>query len=167
MIMPVAPAVEKDISDLALQDFHHVPMMFYPKAWAAAPAVALHWAKSDFPPNPRNGIPKQPGVYVFVVMTNLFDFPHGNALFYIGKATNLYQRIGAYIGDVNIRLLRTKRPLVWRMLNQWNGHLYYFYATTADAAAADTLESQMIEAFRPPFNKQYEATTSQSVRAFI
>ena len=167
MNKPIAPAVDQDIQDLALQDFHHVEMMFYPKAWAAAPKVAMSWTKADFPPNPRNGIPKQPGVYVFVVMTELFDFPHANGLFYIGKATNLYERVGAYMGDVDIHLLRTKRPLVWRMLNQWHGHLKYFFTTTADAGAAAALESQMIEAFRPPFNRQYEGITSKTMRALI
>jgi excinuclease UvrABC nuclease subunit len=53
------------------------------------------------------------------------------------------------------------------MLNQWQGHLYYFYTTTANAADAATLESQMIEAFRPPFNKRYEGVTSATMRALI
>jgi len=51
------------------------------------------------PPEPKVDIPKKPGVYVFVVTTDVFNFPCANGLFYIGKATNLYERIGAYIGD--------------------------------------------------------------------
>ena len=102
-----------------------------------------------------------------MVMTDLFGFPHSNGLFYIGKATNLYDRVGAYIGDLDLRLLRTKRPLVWRMLNQWNGHLKYFYTTTLDKDAAKALEGHMIEAFRPPFNRQYEGSTSKTMRAFV
>jgi len=167
MVAPVAPHVEQDIVDLALQAFHKVDMMFSPIAWAGAPVVAANWTKSDFPPQPRTAIPKKPGVYVFVVMTELFGFPHASGLFYIGKASNLYDRVGAYTGDVNTRLIQTRRPLVWRMLNQWHGHLYYFYTITANAADAATLESQMIEAFRPPFNKRYEGVTSATMRAFI
>lgn len=167
MTAPISPNVQNDIHDLALQSFHDVPMMFYPQAWKAAPHIPMSWSQADFPPKPRNGIPKKPGVYVFVVMTDLFGFPHGNALFYIGKATNLYERVGAYISDVDLHLLRTKRPLVWRMLNQWNGHLKYFFTTTPDADAAKQLEGHMIEAFRPPFNKQYEGRTSRTMRALI
>ena len=167
MIMSVAAAVQQDIHDLAFQKLHNVEMVFYPKAWADAPTVVATWTRSDFPPNPRNGIPKMPGVYAFVVMTDLFDFPHANGLFYIGKATNLYDRVGAYIGDVSIRLLKTRRPLVWRMLNQWNGHLKYFYTTTADAGAARALESQMMEAFRPHFNRHYDGITGKTMRALI
>ena len=126
--------------------------------------VSLHQKRLS--PNPRSSIPKKPGVYVFVVTTDVFDFPCANGLFYIGKATNLYERISAYIGDENKLLLNTKRPLVWRMLNVWSGHLKYFYTTTADVAAAEHLETQMMTALRPPCNRQYDATTSKTMRAF-
>lgn len=176
MILPGAPGstpasslsagVSQDIQDLALLDFHKVEMLFLPPAWNAAPAIPCTWVGNDFPPSPRSSIPKQPGVYVFVVSTNVFDFPCANGLFYVGKATSLYERVGAYIGDENKRFLNTTRPLVWRMINVWSGHLKYFYATTADVAEAEHLERQMINALRPPFNRQYDATTSQTMRAF-
>lgn len=176
MILPGAPGsaisstlssgVAQDIQDLALLDFHKVEMLFLPPAWGAAPSISCTWMRSDFPPSTRSSIPKKPGVYVFVVMANVFDFPFASGLFYVGKATNLYERIGAYIGDENKRFLNTTRPLVWRMLNVWSGHLKYFYTTTVDVAAAEHLETQMINALRPPFNRQYDATTSKTMRAF-
>lgn len=176
MILPGVPGsaissslssgVAQDLQDLALLDFHKVEMLFLPSAWAAAPSISCTWMRSDFPPNTRSSIPKEPGVYVFVVMTDLFDFPCASGLFYVGKASNLYERIGAYIGDENKRFLDTTRPLVWRMLNAWSGHLKYFYTTTADVATAEQLETQMINALRPPFNRQYDATTSKWMRAF-
>ena len=162
----LSAGVKQEIQDLALLDFHRVEMLFLPPAWAAAPAIPCTWVRNDFPPKPRSSIPKKPGVYVFVVTTDVFDFPCANGLFYIGKATNLYERISAYIGDENKLLLNTKRPLVWRMLNVWSGHLKYFYTTTADVAAAEHLETQMMNALRPPFNRQYDATTSKTMRAF-
>jgi hypothetical protein len=157
----------QDIADLALVEFHRVRMMFYPPAWASAPTDKHSWVSTDFPPDPRTIIPKQPGVYVFVVKTNLFDFPHASGLFYVGKAKNLYERVGAYMSDTGTRILRTKRPLVWRMLNAWRGHLKYFYTTTTDVASAEALENQMLNAFIPPFNRQFEGETSQTVRAFL
>jgi len=176
MILPGAPGsalpsslsagVHQDILDLALLDLHHVEMLFFPPAWQAASNIPCHWTRSDFPPNPKSSIPKKPGVYVFVVTTDVFNFPCANGLFYIGKATNLYERIGAYIGDENRRFLNATRPLVWKMLNVWSGHLEYFYTTTANVAAAEHLEKQMTNALRPPFNRQYDATISQSMRAF-
>lgn len=176
MIIPSSPSgtpsnslsagVIQDIQDLALLDFHRVDMLFLPPAWAAAPSIPCVWKQNDFPPKNLLDIPKKPGVYVFVVMANVFDFPCANGLFYIGKATSLYKRISAYIGDENIRLLNTERPLVWRMLNLWSGHLKYFYTTTADVMTAEHLENQMINALRPPFNRKYDATTSKTMRAF-
>lgn len=176
MILPGAPGsaissslsagVAQDIQDLALLDFHKVEMLFLPPAWVAAPSIPCTWVRSEFPPTTRSSIPKKPGVYVFVVMADVFDFPCASGLFYVGKATNLYERIGAYIGDENKRFLNTTRPLVWRMLNVWSGHLKYFYTTTADVAAAEHLETQMMNALRPPFNRQYDATTSKTMRAF-
>ena len=106
----LSPGVKQEIQDLALLDFHKVEMLFLPPAWAAAPLIPCTWVRSDFPPNPRSSIPKKPGVYVFVVTTDVFDFPCADGFFYIGKATNLYQRIGAYIGDQN-RLLLNTNPL--------------------------------------------------------
>lgn len=176
MILPSTPGssppsslsagVDQDIQDLAFLTFHKVDMLFLPLAWAAAPSIPCTWVINDFPPKPRKSIPKKPGVYVFVVTTDVFDFPCANGLFYIGKAKNLYERIGAYIGDENKRILNTKRPLVWKMLNVWSGHLKYFYTTTADVSAAEHLETQMLNALRPPFNRQYDATTSLTMRAF-
>ena len=162
----LSAGVKQDILDLALLDFHKVEMLFLPSAWVAAPTIPCKWVRSDFPPNPRSSIPKTPGVYVFVVTTDVFDFPCANGLFYVGKAKNLYERISAYIGDQNIQLLNTNRPLVWRMLNTWSGHLKYFYTTTTDVKAAEHLETQMINALRPPFNRRYDATTSKAMRAF-
>ena len=176
MIIPPSPAgappsslslsVQQDIQDLAFVNFHKVEMLFLPPAWVAAPAIKCAWTQEDFPPKNLKDIPKKPGVYVFVVMADVFDFPCANGLFYVGKAKSLYNRISSYIGDENIRLLNTKRPLVWRMLNAWSGHLKYFYTTTTDVSTAEHLEEQMINALRPPFNRKYDATTSKTMRAF-
>lgn len=164
--MATAAQIQDDINDLAFAHSHTVPMRFYPAAWRAAINSNHQWVSTDFPPIPRNIIPSSPGVYAFVVRSNLFDFPFAAGLFYIGKATCLYDRIGAYIGEQNKRFVDSTRPHVWRMVNQWNGHLLYFYTTTADVASAEALEEKMISAFRPHFNRQFEATVSQTVRAF-
>jgi excinuclease UvrABC nuclease subunit len=164
--MATAAQIQDDINDLAFAHSHTIPMRFYPDAWRAAINSNHQWVSTDFPPTPRNTIPANPGVYAFVVHSNLFDFPFAAGLFYIGKATCLYDRIGAYIGEQNKRFVDSSRPHVWRMVNQWKGHLLYFYTITADVASAEALEEKMISAFRPHFNRQFEATVSQTVRAF-
>lgn len=154
-----------NINDLAIIESHYVRMMFYPNAWINNPALNLNWTNYDFPPKPAD-IPNKPGVYAFVVEPNLFSLNPANGLFYIGKATNLYQRIGAYKSELNTALTDTKRPLVWKMLHRWNGHLKYYFSTTNDVEEAEKIEQLMLNALRPPFNRQYEAETSKVMRAF-
>lgn len=157
---------EQTINDLAHAKLHKVEMMFFPQAWQAASAVSLTWHQIDFPPTP-NSLPRTPGVYIFVVSPNIFDFDWATGLFYVGKATSLHSRISAYIAEIDKDFQTTNRPLVWTMVNQWNGHLKYFYTTTATVEVAEGLEDEMIEAFRPPFNSRYKAETSRVMRAFV
>lgn len=156
---------KQTLNDLAYAKSHLVKMMFLPQAWQAARTVHLTWDVIDFPPSP-NALPDMPGVYVFVATPNIFDCDWAGGLFYIGKATSLYQRISSYIAEIDKDFQTTRRPKVWKMVNQWNGCLKYFYTITATVAAAESLEAEMIEAFRPPFNTQYAAKTSRAMRAF-
>jgi hypothetical protein len=164
--MATAAQTEEAINDLAFVQSHIIPMMFYPGAWGGAINSSHAWDIVTFPPANRGDIPKEPGVYAFVVRSELFDFPLASGLFYIGKATCLYERIASYIGEQNKRFIESRRPHVWRMVNQWKGHLLYLYTQTTDVAAAEALEEKMISAFRPHFNRQFEASVSQTMRAF-
>lgn len=156
---------DQTLNDLAHANSHVVRMMFYPQAWHAAKKVSLTWHQIDFPPSP-NPLPTKPGVYVFVATPNIFDFNWAGGLFYVGKATSLYQRISSYIAEIDKDFQTTRRPRVWKMVNQWKGHLKYFYTTTTTVEIAESLEAEMIEAFRPPFNSQYAAKTSRVMKAF-
>lgn len=158
--------IAEDLNDLAYVRNHAVEMLFLPSAWKDAVNSSHDWVELLFPPAVRGAIPKSPGVYAFVVKTELFDFPCSSGIFYVGKATSLYDRIGSYIGEQNKRLVDSVRPHVWRMINQWEGHLRYIYTITADVPSAEALENKMINAFRPHFNHRYDATVSQTMRAF-
>lgn len=164
--MVTTAEIQDDINDLAFAHSHTVPMRFYPEAWRSATNSAHTWQSVSFPPAKKADIPASPGVYAFVVKSDLFDFPFAAGLFYVGKATCLYERIGAYIGEQNKRFVESKRPHIWRMINQWRGHLLYIYTITVDVAAAESLENKLLSAFRPHFNRSFEATVSQTVRAF-
>lgn len=154
-----------NIDDLGIIESHSVKMMFYPKAWQNPTIYNITWKSYDFPPTPKN-IPNSPGVYAFVVEPNLFSLTPASGLFYIGKATNLYSRIGSYKGELKKDFLKSKRPHIWKMLHRWNGHLKYYFSTTNDVEEAERMETLMLNALRPPFNKQYEAETSTIMRAF-
>ena len=155
-----------ELNDLAFEQSHFVPMIYLPPAWKPHEGMKREWVITDFPPVPRKKIKKAPGVYAFVVEPNIFSLIPASGLFYIGKATNLYDRIGAYIGELNKGFTQTRRPQIWRMLNLWNGHLKYYYTITDNVRLAEELEAKMIQAFRPHFNRQYDAETSKTMRAF-
>lgn len=162
----MANSVNQQLNDIAALKNHMVGMMFYPDAWAKALHSNRTWKAESFPPLPKNIIPQTPGVYVFVVQPQIFDFVHSSGLFYVGKATNLYQRISAYIGEIDKDFNLSTRPLVWQMVNRWKGHLNYHYTITKNVAEAEDLEKEMLNAFIPPFNKQYPAEISAKMRAF-
>lgn len=155
-----------DVNDLAFIESHKVEVMFFPQAWDNAQTLNLTWTTTDFPPVPKSIIPRASGVYVFVVEPDLFSLTPANGLFYVGKATNLYERIGAYTGELRKDFLDSRRPHIWKMLHRWNGRFKYYYTTTDDVTAAEQLETEMLNALRPPFNKQYDAEVSQVMRAF-
>lgn len=159
--------VLSDIVDLAFNGaIYEVRMQYSTKAWNAATSSSHVWTELAFPPSPRSAVPNQPGVYVFVVRPNLFDLPQTSGLLYVGKATSLYERVGAYISEINKRHAQTKRPHIWRMVNVWNGHLRYLYTITSTVADAEDLEDRMLEALLPYFNKELPAETSSRQRAF-
>lgn len=154
-------------NDLAIIKSYFVTMMFYPRAWQSAQNSNRDWTKTAFPPVTRNSIPAMPGVYAFVIIPpNLFDFEWSNGLFYVGNTANLSQRISAYIGELNKEFNRSARPHIWWMLHQWKGYISFFFTTTNNKAEAEALEAEMLKAFRPPFNKEYDAETNQIMRAF-
>lgn len=159
------PSTQNTLNDLAIENNHVVSMKFYPVAWLSAHNSSHTWKTKDFPPNPRNSIPKKPGVYIFVVTPDIFNFPPSSGLFYIGKATSLYERISSYIGEIDKDFFSTKRPNIWHMVNLWNGHLKYHFTTTQNVSEAEALEKEMLNAFRPPFNTQYYGNTSLFERA--
>ncbi len=154
------------LRDLAFKKFHQVEMLFLPSAWKSAKNSSRTWKSCDFPPVPKKLIPKASGVYVFVVQPNLFDFEHSHGLLYIGKAKNLNERISSYIGEIGKDLEKTTRPYPWLMIKLWNSYLKYHFTVTTNVAEAEELEKEMINAFRPPFNKRFYAEVSKEMRAF-
>lgn len=155
-----------DLAELETFNGHKVQMTFYPVFWHNASSRSLSWVVQDFPPLPRSSIPQASGVYAFVVEPDLFSLAPANGLFYVGKATNLYNRIGYYISQQGIDFHRSSRPHVWRMLNRWAGSLKYYYVLTESVEEAETLEEEILAALVPPFNRAFPASVSGYVRAF-
>lgn len=158
--------IEKQLNDIAIMKDHSVEMYFNPQSWIHNDYSVRQWTIENFPPEPRTIIPRESGVYAFVVTPDIFHFNAASGLFYVGKATILYERIAAYISEIGKDYIRTNRPHIWKMINRWNGHLKYYYTITENVEEAEELEDKMIKAFVPYFNREYDAETSRARRAF-
>jgi hypothetical protein len=164
----------QQLQDLAVQNSFKLEMMFLPDAWNQARnwlrsnPKNCNWQTIDFPPQhqQRSSLPRTSGVYIFTLEPNIFDLNKTIAVLYIGKAKNIYTRINSYIRELNIEFIKSDRPSIWRMINQWNGELKYYYMNTQNVEEAEIFEKEMIKAFRPFFNTQYDAETSPFMRAF-
>lgn len=161
--MSLSPA-ETKMHDIDFVTSHAVKFLHLPEAWKTKLHFAHNWKVEKFPPEQRNSIPKDPGVYVFVVDSEMFGALPTGGIFYVGKATKLYDRIGKYISEIGKG--PTTRPKIWKMINKWNGCLKYYYQTTTTVDEAELLEDEMLSALRPPFNTQYNAQISEIMRAF-
>lgn len=165
----IGPEATLELHQLSLDgDLFKVISSLDRRQWAKAPPTPLTWISVPFPPDKatRRSLPNDSGVYVFVAEPNLFSLPQASTLLYVGKAKQIKSRIRAYIGELKIRFAKSGRPHIWRMTHAWNGHLKYYYTTTANVTAAEDLEEEMLEALNPYFNKELPAELSQRVRAF-
>jgi excinuclease UvrABC nuclease subunit len=164
--MPVTTQqVQDQLDDLSRTKDYIVEMYYDTRKWNQFNSTRI-WIEEEFPPVVRSNIPRASGVYAFVLKPDIFNFDVIAGLLYVGKATELYSRIGSYISEINKSLLVSTRPNIWKMINKWNGHLKYYYTVTSTVNEAEQLEDEMIEAFVPYFNRSYNAETSQAWRAF-
>lgn len=156
-----------DINDLAYKGaIYQVPIVFDVDELKKVKASKLAWHYLEFPPANKMDVPKEPGVYAFVIMPDIFNLSQVSSLLYVGMTKNFYNRIGAYLGEINSRFSSTVRPRVWRMLNVWHGHLRYYYTITADEKEAVKLEDEMLAALVPPMNGDLPATIGKKMKAF-
>jgi len=89
--------------------------------------------KSDLPHN----LPEVPGVYLF---------KHGRTVLYVGKATNLRDRVRSYFDN---ELMTTRGPRVVDMATTATSVTYH---TTPTVLEALVLEAVLIKKYQPPAN---------------
>jgi len=156
--------INQQLDDVDRNNRYFVKMFLKPLSWTGI-TRSLSWTEKDFPPVPRNSIPRSCGVYTFILEPNVFDM-NIKSIIYVGKATNLYSRISEYISEIGKDGNISRRPNIWKMINTWNGHLKYHFTLTSTVREAEELEDKIIETFIPIFNREFPAETSRMMRAF-
>ncbi len=111
----------------------------------------LKWKKIRFDEKNKAKIPKSKGIYAFVLIPSYSNFVETKYLFYVGKTNRtLYQRFEEYLNEK--KGVGKPRKKVFKMLNQYNGHLYFYYTEISTKSVVDITEELVINVFVPHIN---------------
>ena len=114
---------------------HSFKVFLWPAAWKDAKVpVPLNWSEVEFTAASRNLIPKEKGIYAFVIeICDSIMPPHG-VIAYIGQTGHesggtLRKRFGEYLRDKG---RGSKRPLVEDLFTLWSADLKFCFAEIKD-----------------------------------
>lgn len=99
-------------------------------------------------------LPNRQGVYAFSVNAVHGNLPTNSYILYVGKAgdvttsNTIRARYSNYIREKRVQT----RASIHRMLNLWDGHLYYHYAEVPEGVSTGDIEKQLTTIFIPPYN---------------
>jgi hypothetical protein len=143
------------------------PLIISPRHWEACSlSIPLSWEVVPFTTAQRRNVPdKYGGVYTFVVQPGIANHPLCSYLFYVGKAEDqtFRQRYTQYLGYK--RNLKTKWYHITKMLNYWDGYLWFCYARIDDKSLIVRTERALQDAYIPPYNKEFRGEVGPAVRA--
>jgi hypothetical protein len=151
---------EKDIRSYRIDRF-----ILYPEHWTNYPDfIKLDWKKVKFNASNAQQVPgDKTGVYTFVADAALAQHPACSYLLYVGKAESqdLRKRYRKYL---RAEQEWKERPHIVRMISNWSGHLWFYYAEIAERSAINSLEAELITALLPPMNREWPAEISPLMR---
>ena len=144
---------------------HHFDFYLWPKLWETynLPDQA-RWEIHPFQKDQSKHIPREPGIYSFVIQPCIASYPECSYLMYIGKTERtLYQRFHEYLLE---QKNNAGRPKILRLLNLYKGYLYFAYSTIIEKERIGKIEDALIDAFLPPCNKKFSAEVRPIIEAF-
>ncbi|NOH18502.1 hypothetical protein [Vibrio cyclitrophicus] len=144
---------EKLMSALSLHNTRHI--LYPPFLKRADDLPNLQWNKVPFCKASRARVPREKGVYAFVLEFSHNFLPNSSHVLYIGKGgditskNNLWKRYYDYMRTEK----KNDRPRIHEMLCQWKGHLTYYYATVDQGVSTGTVEETLLDVLIPPYNR--------------
>jgi hypothetical protein len=151
---------------------YSVNFIVAPAHWHKANVPPLFtWQSVQFDPAERVNVPKDPGLYAFIARIRVGSVPTHGWVMYIGQtgdgtsAGNLRTRFGHYLDNKDAVKGRHR---IYFMLNNWDTYLDFFFAPLPHRKNELTkLETDLLDAFRPPFtDRTYSATYLSPRHAF-
>lgn len=133
----------------------HIKSFFlYPDFWSDVSKqlpTSLKWNRISFDEKNKGKIPRSKGIYAFVLIPTYNNFLEGRYLFYVGKTNRtLFKRFDEYIKEKKGE--GKPRKKVYKMLNQYDGHLFFYYTEISTKSVVDITEEILLNVFVPHVN---------------
>lgn len=139
---------------------------FFPARWGGVASLkTLRWSKPNKWTGKRSSaLPKNVGVYAFLLVPDLPGGPDGVYVLYIGMTSkqSIRQRYADYVREAKQFRGRLR---IRNMFLNWPKHLWYTYAETT-ATEAGPAEAALRSALIPPFNNDIAADINAARKAF-
>lgn len=118
------------------------------------------WHLVPFTRKSRTSLPRQSGVYSFLLQPSIADHPACSYLVYIGRTNNLWRRFGDYF---EVKQKEKGRPKIHRFLCIYDGFVWFCYSKFPEESL-DNCEKALLKAFVPPLNCDFPGEISSAVR---
>lgn len=133
---------------------HVRKFLLFPKHWSPVSNrkhFDVNWHSCKFTQENRKRVPREKGVYCFVVIPDYEYLFTTKYLFYIGKTNRtLRVRYKEYLNDQAGK--GKPRSKVFEMLRLYQDHLYFFYTAITDTKDVDIFEEELLNVFVPHIN---------------
>jgi hypothetical protein len=143
--------------------------ILHPELWTACPQMTppLKWTRIRFSKSAVTQLPNNKyGIYSFIAEPQIAGHNAVGYLLYLGKAQDqsLQARVSSYLYEAN---KAKPRIHISEMLDHCPDHLWLHYAEIADQKTIKKIEDALLEAFLPPFNRDFPATIRHMVKAVL
>lgn len=103
----------------------------YPHLWQQSrysrEMKKLKWNYVYFKEDNREKIPRNSGIYMFVVAPRYAYLRDHSYIFYVGQATDLHKRYGDYLEEEKGEDIEHDRERIVDFLNYFKGYIYFNY----------------------------------------
>ena len=141
-----------------LKDYKMERMILSPRHWSEFTCpVTLAWEPIKFTADHVDNVPDNlSGVYSFIVRPGIADHPQCSYLLYVGKVEDqaFRARYKQYLREKQ-EGVKARRVHVSRMLQKWDGYLWFCYAPIENGALIGQVEDALLAAYLPSHNRTF------------
>ena len=141
-------------------------VIFWPARWkkfSAPPGIRWGWRSVPFEQSSSLLVPDDKhGLYSFVLCPKVASHPKNHFILYVGKADRmtLRARFLSYFQE----MAKVKRPTICYILNKYSGYLEFCFTPVQQRNEIERGEDCLLSAILPPFNTDFPAEVSETIR---